>query len=159
MDRLACWSIVVMLVVNPWCEVSPSAQVATEIGTWTLDVARSKFPGGSGPKSRTLTIENSGQGVKVSNLTVAADGRISSSSYTEIFDGREYPLAGSANAITASSRRIDTNTGERITKTAGKVTRTRLRMLSADGQTLTVTEQGTNGEGQPFGLTMVFQRQ
>ena len=158
MNGLACWSIVVMLVVNPWCEVSPSAQVVTEIGTWTLDVARSTFPGGSDPQSRTLTIENSGQGVKVSNLTVAADGRVSSSSYTEIYDGREYPVAGSENAITSSSLRIDANTGERITKTAGKVTRTRQRRLSADGQTLTVTEQGTNGEGQPFRLTMVFRR-
>lgn len=159
MNRLACWSIVVMLVFSPWCEVSPSAQVATEIGTWTLDLAQSTFPGGSGPRSRTLTIENFGQGVKVANLTVAADGRVTSGSYTEIYDGREYPVADSANAVTSSSRRIDANTGERITKTAGKVTRIRQRRLSADGQTLTVTEQGTNGEGQPFRLTMVFRRQ
>lgn len=88
MNRLACWSIVVMLVFSPWYEVSPSAQVATEIGTWTLDLAQSTFPGGSGPRSRTLTIENFGQGVKVSNLTVAADGRVTSGSYTEIYDGR-----------------------------------------------------------------------
>lgn len=159
MNILARLSIVVVLAVNLWSEGSASAQGHTEVGTWILDVAQSTFPAGNGPKSRTLTIKGSATAVEVSNVTVAANGQSSSSSYSEVFDGREYPQAGSANAITTTSRRIDKNTVERITKTAGKVTRTRLRTLSADGQTLTVNEQGTSGEGQSYTLTMVLRRQ
>src|SRR5437762_11489766 len=46
------------------------------IGTWELDVAKSTFRPGPPPKSWTRVYEASGENVKYTDSTVAADGKV-----------------------------------------------------------------------------------
>lgn len=150
--------VVIALALGTLSGVTLSAQGDAAAGTWKLNVAKSKYSG-TAPKSATLKIENSGQGVKISTEGVAADGTKTATSYTASYDGKESPLTGSATADTVSLKRIDANTVERTDKKAGKVVNTIRRTLSADGKTLTITSKGTNAQGQPTSSTAIYERQ
>jgi hypothetical protein len=78
--------------------VSLSAQGSDpRIGTWKLNVAKSKYSPGPAPQSLTVKVEPSGQGgEKVTAEFVNADGTRTTVQYTEAnFDGKDYPLTGS----------------------------------------------------------------
>ena len=65
------------------------------IGTWKLNMAKSKFtPGPSPVKSLTITREASDGGVKVTVSGERADGTPANSSYTLKYDGQEVQVAG-----------------------------------------------------------------
>jgi hypothetical protein len=133
------FTLVVGVVVASALVASVSAQAGPEIGTWKLNVAKSKFSPGPAPRSQTTTFEAAGQGVKVSTETVAADGSKNVQSYTTNYDGKDVPLTGSTLADTVSAKRINATTIERTDKKGGKVVQTITRVISADGKTLTAT--------------------
>jgi hypothetical protein len=129
------------------------------IGTWKLNVAKSKYSPGPAPKSLTLKFEPSPDGIKLSQELVDADGKATEGGYTAKFDGKEVPYAGNPDADTSSPKRIDANTYENVWKKAGKVTITAKLVVSADGKTLTVNQTGTNGKGQAVKNTAVYDKQ
>lgn len=51
------------------------AQTDSFLGTWTLNVAKSKYSPGPPPKAQTSTYEAAGQGVKVTAKGTGADGK------------------------------------------------------------------------------------
>jgi len=129
------------------------------MGTWKLNVAKSKYSPGPAPQSLTLKVEPSGQGEKVTAEFVNADGTRTTSVYTANFDGKDRPLTGSAVADTVSLKRIDARTTDRTDKKGGKVAQTLRRVVSQDGKTMTVTVKGTNAQGQAVNNIVVFQKQ
>jgi hypothetical protein len=129
------------------------------IGTWKLNVARSKFSPGPAPKSLTVKFEPAGQGVKLSTEGVGADGKPTATSYTANLDGKDYPLTGSPVADTVALRKIDENTQERTDKKAGKVVQTLTRVMAKDGKSLTVTVKGTNPKGEPVNNVLLFEKE
>ena len=143
--------------------VSLSAQAKDpRIGTWKLNVAKSKYSPGPAPQSLTVKVEPSGQGgERVTTEFVNADGTRTTTQYTEAnFDGKDYPLIGSQlGADTVSLKRIDTRTTERTDKKGGKVIQTLRRVVSQDGKTMTVTTKGTNLQGQAMNNVALFERQ
>lgn len=138
--------------------VDASAQADPAVGTWMLNVAKSKFSPGPAPKSQILTIESAGQGVRVRTESVGVDGTKTASSYTANFDGMDVPLTGSASADHVSLRRVDAQTVVRTNKRAGKVVQTITRVLSPDGRTLTITSKGANAQGQAVNNVTVYER-
>jgi hypothetical protein len=140
--------------------VSVSAQSSdARIGTWKLNVAKSKYSPGPAPKSLTVKVEASGQGEKVTTEGVNAAGTATMTQYTANFDGKDYPITGSQNVDTVSLKRIDARTTERTDKKGDKVVLTRTRVVSQDGKTMTVTEKGTNAQGQAVDNVVVFEKQ
>ena len=139
--------------------VTVSAQTGSEIGTWKVNVAKSTFSPGPAPKSRTLTFEAVGQGVKLSVEGVNADGSKAAISYTANYDGKDVPVTGSATLDTVSWKRINATTVEETDKKGGKVFGTLTRVVSADGKSLTVTFKGTNPQGQAVNNVIVFDKQ
>jgi hypothetical protein len=130
------------------------------IGTWKLNVAKSKYDPGPPPQSQTLKVEPSGKGEKITSETVTADGKTVTVTYTANFDGKDYPLTGSAvGADKVALKRIDARTTERIDKKDGKPVVTIRRVVSADGKTMTATSTGTNAEGKPMKNVAVFEKQ
>jgi hypothetical protein len=130
------------------------------IGTWKLNVAKSKFDPGPPPQSQTLKVEASGKGEKVTSESVTADGKKVTTTYTANFDGKDYPLTGSAlGADKVSLKRIDARTTERFDKKDGKVIVTIKRVVSTDGKTMTATVKGINAEGKPTNNVAVFEKQ
>jgi hypothetical protein len=140
--------------------VSVSAQASDpRIGTWKLNVAKSKYSPGPAPQSLTVKVEASGQGEKVTAEFVNADGTRTTTVYTANFDGKDSPLTGSQIADTVSLKRIDARTTERTDKKGDKVAQTLRRVVSQDGKTMTVTTKGTNAQGQAVNNVGVFDKQ
>jgi hypothetical protein len=137
-----------------------SAQASDpRMGTWKLNVAKSKYSPGPAPQALTVKVEPSGQGEKVTAEFVNADGTRTTTQYTANFDGKDNPLTGSQIADTVSLKRIDSKTTDRTDKKGGKVAQTLRRVVSKDGKTMTVTTKGTNAQGQAVNNVAVFAKE
>jgi hypothetical protein len=149
----------VAVVIASALAFTVSAQAGSEIGTWKLNVAKSKYSPGPAPKSQTVTFAAAGQGIKVTTEGVAADGSKTAQSYTANYDGKDVVLTGSATSDHVSLKRINATTVERTDKKAGKVVQTITRVVSADGKTMTITTKGTNAQGQAVHNVGVYDKQ
>ncbi len=138
-----------------------SAADATDpvVGTWKLNLAKSKFSPGPAPKSQTRVYAATADGIEMTYTGVAADGLAVNGKSTFRYDGKDYPLTGSADFDTLTLKRIDASTIESTQKKAGKPVGTTIRTVSADGKVLTLKGKGTSATGQAFENVMVFDRQ
>jgi hypothetical protein len=130
------------------------------LGSWKLNIAKSKF--GSGPtiKEETNQVESfGGNGIKLTAQITRADGTKVTESYAGTFDGKGFSVGGDPNVDTAYLKRIDANTMERINKKAGKPTTTMKYVVSKDGETKTVTITGTTVKGESVNTVLVFEKQ
>src|SRR5262245_13863068 len=139
--------------------LSSFAQTDPIIGTWKLNLAKSKYNPGPPPKSQTLTYEAAGQGVKVTNKIMGAEGKPIDIQFTANYDGKDYPVTGNPDWDTIAFKRIDAYKVEVTRKKAGKVVSTNTRVVSNDGKTMTITEKGVNAKGENFNNTLVFEKQ
>ena len=99
------------------------------LGTWVLNVAKSKFVPGPAPKSQRRTYEAHPQGVKATIQTVYADGRSASMQYTANYDGVEYPVTGSPDSDAIALKKINDLTAEATLMHAGKIMATVRRVV------------------------------
>ena len=131
------------------------------IGTWKLNVAKSKFADASmAPKSAVTKIEAAAGGaVNVTVDNVGTDGRQVHYTYTAKYDGKDYPVKGDENRDSISITKKDDYTYTVVSKKAGKVTSTATVTYSKDGKTRTVTVSGTNAQGQSGTNVQVYDRQ
>ena len=137
------------------------AQNNPAVGTWKLNVEKSKYNPGPAPKSLTRTLEAQGDNVKYSFDGVSAEGTGVAYSFTVAYDGKEAPITGSmpGGADAISIKRIDATTFEATLTKAGKVIGTAKSEISKDGKVTTVTAQGTNAEGQATTSSAVYDKQ
>jgi hypothetical protein len=130
------------------------------LGSWKLNVAKSKFGSGPGIKEETNQVEPfGGNGIKLTAQITRADGTKVTESYAGTFDGKEFSVGGDPNVDTAYLKRIDAHTMERINKKAGKPTTTMKYVVSQDGKTKTVTISGTTAKGEAVNTVLVFEKQ
>jgi hypothetical protein len=131
------------------------------VGTWKLDVTKSKFDPGPAPKSLTRTVETQGDGVKYTFDGVAADGNPIAYGFSVQFDGKDNPISGSipSGADTISAKRIDSNTFEATLRNGGKVIETSKVTVSMDGKVTTVESKGTNVAGVKTHNVQVYDKQ
>ncbi len=126
------------------------------LGTWKLNVAQSKVSPGPAPKSMTVTFKAAGQGVSAVIDGVGPDGAKVHWEYTANFDGKPYPVKGNPDGDMVVATRVNPTTIETAYTLKGKPTLLVRRTLSADGKTLTVTQTGTNGQGQKTNNVLMF---
>jgi hypothetical protein len=132
----------------------------SQVGTWTLNVAKSKYSPGPVPKSATTKIEAAGAGTKLTVDQTLADGTMRHWEVTANYDGKDTPITGNnPDADTVARTRINANTIQTVNKKGGKVTLTQTSTVSADGKTRTVTTKGMNGAGQTVNNVAVYERQ
>src|SRR5256885_14175104 len=90
------------------------------VGTWKLNLAKSKYSPGPAPKSQTMTIEAwGGDGLKYAADGVGVDGKPTHAEFQAKYDGKDYPFKGNPDADMLSYRRIDANNLEATTKLKG----------------------------------------
>jgi len=132
------------------------------LGTWKLDLTRSKRPG-TPVKSQILRIESMADGAqKHAFETIEANGETSGSERVARFDEKEVPVAGgvpSADARTNKFRRIDDHSFEVVAMRNGSVTATTRAVVSADGKTMTQTQTSTNPQGETVTSISVYTKQ
>ena len=131
---------------------------APGLGTWKLNVARSKYTPGPSPKSAVVTFSAAGQGVKAVVDGLGPDGSKTHWEYTANFDGKPYPVTGNGDGDMVVARRPNPNTIETSYTLKGKPTVVNTRVVSTDGKTLTVTSTGTNAQGQKVNNVQVFEK-
>ncbi len=129
------------------------------LGTWKLNVAKSKYVPGPAPKSQTLKFVASQDAITLTTDGVDAERKPTHGSYTTKFDGKDVPWEGNPDADMASPKRIDANSYENTWKKGGKVTVNAKVVVSKDGKTLTVSQTGKNAKGETVKTTSVFERQ
>ena len=129
------------------------------MGTWKLNLAKSKFDPGPPPKSVIRKHEPHSNGIKVTTDTFEANGEHSHWELTAAFDGKYYPITGSAQRDEVAFKRIDAYTVESTNKDKGKGTTRGIWRVSKDGKTLTATVEGTFSQGQRVNMVRVFDKQ
>ena len=130
------------------------------MGTWKLNLAKSKYDPGPPQRSLTLRIEPSGpNGMKVTTDGVDGQGQPTHTEYTANFDGKDYAIKGSTSYDTVTLKRIDPYTRVRIDKKGGNVVRMLRASVSKDGKTLTVASVGVNAQGQAAHDIAVYDKQ
>jgi hypothetical protein len=128
------------------------------VGTWTLNLAKSKFSPGPAPKSQSRTYTQSADGITVSVSGAAADGSPVSQHSTYQYDGKDYAFTGSPDFDGLSLQRVDANTVKATQKRGGVAAATTTRTVSEDGKVLTLATKGTNAKGVAFEDVSVFDR-
>jgi len=155
-----CAIVVAVGLAVAWMNGIVSAQGPDPaLGTWRLNVAKSKYSPGPAPKSGTATFSAAGQGIKVVVEGAAATGDKTRFEYTANFDGKDYPMTGNPEADMVSIKRVNPTTVESMFKKGAKTMLTNTRVVSADGKTMTVTSKGTDSKGQTVNNVQIFEKQ
>ena len=136
------------------------AQTDAHMGTWKLNVAKSKFAPGQTLKSETRTYEPAGDGYKLSGQRVDADGNTHPESFTAKYDGKDTPFVGDAyGADTLAVKLVDANHLNATEKKGGKLLYTTKVVVSSDGKVMTITNKGKTESGQPINAVLVYDKQ
>jgi hypothetical protein len=132
----------------------------SEVGTWKLNVAKSKFSPGTAAKSRIIKIEAAGAGIKQTTDEVAEDGTARHSASTGNYDGKDVPMVGnSANGDMVARTRINATTTKTVWKKNGKITVTSTAVISNNGKTRTSTTKGMDALGHTTDNISVYDKQ
>jgi len=146
--RRALMSVCMLLV---FCTVAIFAQVPAAknmVGTWKLELAKSKYSPGPIPKSQVATLEAAEGGMKVVSDRVEADGKTTHFEWTAKFDGKDYPVKGDPGRDAVSVKKVDDYTLDITNKKGGKATTTIHAVYAKDGKSRTETVTGTDTEGK-----------
>lgn len=144
------------------CSSPLFAQNNPFVGTWKLNLSKSKFDPGPAPKSQTRTVVAQGDGAKYTFDGVAADGKPFSYGFTVKYDGKDYPVTGTgmpAGADSIAISLVGTNKAEATEKKGGKEVGKAEVEVSKDGKVSTVNIKGTGVDGKAFHSETVYDRQ
>jgi hypothetical protein len=150
-------STVVLVAVLAFTVIAWGAD--SNVGTWKLNAAKSKYTPGPAPKSATISYEETADGIKRTGESVDAEGKTTSFEYTAKYDGKDYPVTGSDLYDTITLERIDAQTIEAALKKSGKVVSNARRVVSKDGKVMTLTITGTNPKGEKMLNVAVYEKQ
>ena len=131
-----------------------------QVGSWKLNIAKSKYSPGPPPKSGTTKIEAAGAGTKVTVDQVLSDGAVRHWEFTANYDGKDSPVTGNnPDADMVARTRVNANTVKTVSKKNGKVTTSQTSAVSSDGKTRTVTTTGVSASGQAVNNVAVYDKQ
>jgi hypothetical protein len=137
---------------------SAYAQNDPRIGTWKLNLAKSKYTPGPAPAAETRSYTPQGGAMQVSIDSVDVKGRHVALHYTASDDGKDYPLTGIPTADAIAIRRVDARTFDVDTKKDGKIIGTTRTAISTDGKVLTLLSKTTGPAGQAINNLAIYDR-
>jgi hypothetical protein len=120
------------------------------VGTWHLDVAKSRYDPGPPPKSQTRIYREEDGALKAVVVTVYKNGNSDTVHYAANYDGKEHPVEGSPDTDGILMKRIDDNAAESILTHAGHTIGIARRTVSNDGQTMTITFKGSEVNNRAY---------
>jgi hypothetical protein len=136
------------------------AQSSPLIGTWKLNLEKSKYTPGSAPKSQTLNFRQDGQNITNTSQAIDAQGNAITIVFMHIYDGQPHPSTGSPIFDATAYTRLDANTIIFSRSKAGKLVQIGNGVVSQDTKTYTVTTVGIVGANGLQGTNIVvFEKQ
>jgi len=154
--KAACLFVLLTLlfVANATAATDPFA------GTWVLDASRSEYPDGECPKTMTIEMDTVGKRVHYRSETIFADGRTAQAEYTADYDGNQVLVTGKRGLrLPASLKRIDERTVVASYTKGLLVIATSRRVVSEDGQQMTVTTTSQDASGKNVRTIGIYKRQ
>ncbi len=145
-------SLMALLFASALVVSAQTDQANPFIGTWHLNVAKSKVSPGPGPKSETVTVAPDG---KTTVEEVGPQGKSFSWSFTPSGDA-VVPIEGMENSTVSEKR--SGNTVDHVWKVRGRNTKGH-GVISKSGKTMTYTQTGTDEQGRPVHNVLIFERQ
>src|SRR5580658_3716567 len=121
------------------------------VGTWKLNLDKSKFAEGQAPKSLTRTVTADGDTVTYKFEGVGADGTAISYGYTSKYDGKDSEVTGTGVAYGADRiaiKELNSHQLSATSKKSGKIVGSSSGTVSHDGKTFTLTSKGTDANGK-----------
>ena len=139
-----------------------SAQSNPFLGTWKLNLSKSKFDGMPAPKSLTRTVAADGAGATYTFTGEDADGKAIEYSFTSHFDGKDSAVTGGGmpgGADTVALTRVNSNMIRTIWKKGGNAIGMSNTEVSRDGKTTIVKGSGGDPDGKKFSMVSVYEEQ
>jgi len=129
------------------------------LGTWKLNVARSKYPAGTCPRQMTIAMTRIPEGIHYLSETRYADGRQARSDYTADYSDREVMVKGAVGLLLPISlKRLNPHTVEATYTRGMQVVATSRRVVSANGRVMTITTVSPDKPGQTVTTVSVFDK-
>jgi len=129
------------------------------IGTWKLNLEKSKYAAGAAPKSMTRIYAVSAGGTTMTETGVAADGSAVSQSATLTYDGKDDAWTGSSSMDAVSLTKVNGTTVKGELKKGGKVVGHTTRTLSGKGTVLTLSTSFKTAKGGTTHEVAVYDKQ
>ena len=129
------------------------------IGTWKLNLEKSKYSPGPPPKSQTLNFQRAGQDLQNTAETIDAQGQATKIVFMHIYDGKPHPTTGNPLFDATTYTPVDDHHVKWVRSKADKPVQTGSNEISADGKTFTVSTEGVGPNGQPVSSVAVYERQ
>jgi hypothetical protein len=137
------------------------AQNQLFVGTWKVDVAKSRYQANPGPKSEILRFEPVGEGFKVSLDGVNEQGPYHSEG-TGKFDGIDVPVVATPARqarFTYAFSRIDDHTWDIVIKVNGERRILVHNVVSDDGKTMRGVSTAVTNQGQITSQIVIYEKQ
>jgi hypothetical protein len=139
--------------------VAASAATDPFVGTWTLNLQKSKYPPRTLPKRMVIQMEAAGDGIRYRSETIDANGRTSTAEYVAGYDGKEAIVKGGVGLmLPVSLKRVDSNTVEASYMRGFQVVATSRRIVSKDGRVMTVTTTSKDKSGNSVTNIGIYDR-
>jgi hypothetical protein len=138
------------------------AQANPFVGTWKLNVAKSKFGSAPAPKSQTREVVAAGTGAKYTFTGVGADGSAIEYSFTTNFDGKDAAVTGTGmpgGADAIAIKRVSTHKTAGTLKKGGKEIGHAESEVSKDGKVATVKTTVKGADGKEVSAVSVYDKQ
>ncbi len=129
------------------------------IGTWKLNIEKSKIAADRVPKSMTRTYAAAANGTSMTVTGVNADGSAVSQSALLTYDGKDDAFTGSPMWDTLSLKKVNGSTVKSELKKDGKVVGHTTRTISGQGKVLTLTTTFKSAKGGTIHETDVYDKQ
>jgi hypothetical protein len=130
------------------------------VGTWKLNLSKSKFTPGPAPKEETRVYDSQGEGVNVTVRTIEADGHTTTVHISANYDGKDYPVTGSSDYdVITKLNKISERISEAILMHGPRIIATARREVSPDGKMMTITYKTPLDENHPINNQAVYDKQ
>ena len=127
------------------------------VGTWTLNVAKSKFTSGPAPKAGTRVYTESDGVYTLDQKMTGSDGK-EVPFKVQYREGQDVAVTGANGIDSIHSTKVNANTWDFALKSGGKEVGHVHRTVSADGKVLTVHNTGKQPSGATSNDTLVYDK-
>jgi len=142
--------------------ISATATPSTDpfLGKWILNPQLSKYPIGACPKHMTIEMESDCPGIYYRSDTTYANGTIAHSEYKAAYDGKSALVTGTRGMLLpVFLKRPSSHTVVASYTKALRVVATSRRVVSKDGQHMTITTVSRDQSGRAVTIVGVYDRQ
>lgn len=128
------------------------------LGIWHLIPDQSRYEFGQPPASGTYILTANETSYTFTIQWTTADGQAMNATFDGIPDGQQYPYENPAIADAISLTRVNDRQLDSATFKNGQQIAHATRVLSANEQTMTITQTGQMPDGTPFSNISFYQR-